>query len=228
MDAWRLYNKRMYFSSRLEAGYKLAQELLVGYRYENTIVVALSDGGVQVGQQLAAALHTPITLMLTEDIQVPGEGQLFGTVNQSGRFTYNGMFSAGEVEAYYSEFHGYLEDQKREKMGKINQLLGAGGIVDEAILREHNVILVSDGLSSGGSLDAAADFLKPLNIQKLIIAAPIASVEAVDRAHIVGDELHILAVTDNYLDTNHYYDVNDIPSHEATIAALNEVVLNWH
>jgi putative phosphoribosyl transferase len=228
MDAWRLYNKHMYFSSRLEAGYKLAQELLVGYRYENTIVVALSDGGVQVGQQLAAALHTPITLMLTEDIQVPGEGQLFGTVNQSGRFTYNGMFSAGEVEAYYSEFHGYLEDQKREKMGKINQLLGAGGIVDEAILREHNVILVSDGLSSGGSLDAAADFLKPLNIQKLIIAAPIASVEAVDRAHIVGDELHILAVTDNYLDTDHYYDVNDIPSHEATIAALNEVVLNWH
>ena len=113
-------------------------------------------------------------------------------------------------------------------MGKINQLLGAGGIVDETMLREHNVILVSDGLSSGASLDAAADFLKPLNIGQLVIAAPIASVEAVDRAHIVGDELHFLSVTDNYLDTDHYYDVNDVPSHEATIAALNEIVLNWH
>ncbi len=217
----------MYFSSRLEAGYKLAQELMT-YRYENTVVVALSDGAVQVGQQIAAALHASLALLLAEVIDIPGEGSTFGTLNQSGRFTYNGMLSAGELEAYYSEFHGYLEDQKREKMGKINQLLGAGGIVDEGMLREHHVILVSDGLSSGASLDAAADFLKPLNIGKLVIAAPIASVEAVDRAHILGDELHILSVTDNYLDTDHYYDVNDVPSHEATIAALNEIVLNWH
>lgn len=218
----------MYFSSRLEAGYKLAQELL-DYRYENTAVVALSDGAVQVGQQIAAVLHTQLlVLLLTETIDIPGEDINFGTLNQSGRFTYNGMISAGELEAYYSEFHGYLEDQKREKMGKINQLLGSGGIVEEAMLREHNVILVSDGLVNGASLDAAADFLKPLKIKRLVIAAPIASVEAVDRAHIVGDELHILAVTDNYLDTDHYYDVNDVPSHEATIAALNEIVLSWH
>lgn len=218
----------MYFSSRLEAGYKLAQELLATYRYENTVVVALSDGAVQVGQQVAAALHTPLTLLLTETIDVPGENIAFGTLNQSGRFTYNGMFSAGEIEAYYSEFHGYLEDQKRVMMGKMNQLLGAGGIVDESMLRGHNVILLADGLPNGGSLEAAADFIKPLAIERLIIAAPIASVEAVDRAHILGDELHILAVTDNYLDTDHYYDINDIPSHEATIATLNEIVLSWH
>lgn len=220
--------KRMYFSSRLEAGYKLAQEVVASYRYENTVVVALSDGAVQVGQQVAAALHTPLVLMLTETIDVPGEDVHFGTLNQSGRFTYNGMFSAGEIEAYYSEFHGYLEDQKRIKMGEINQLLGAGGIVEPGMLRGHNVILIADGLPNGASLDAAADFLKPLNIERLVIAAPIASVEAVDRAHIIGDELHILAVTDNYLDTDHYYDVNDVPSHEATIATLNEIVLNWH
>lgn len=218
----------MYFSSRLEAGYKLAQELINAYRYENTVVVALSDGAVQVGQQIAATLHTPLTLLLSEAIEVPGENVTFGTLNQSGRFTYNGMFSGGEIEAYYSEFHGYLEDQKREKMGKINELLGAGGIVDAAMLREQNVILVADGLPSGASLDAAADFIKPLRIRKLVIAAPVASVEAVDRAHIVGDELHILSVTDNYLDTDHYYDVNDVPSHEATIATLNEIVLSWH
>jgi predicted phosphoribosyltransferase len=218
----------MYFSSRLEAGYKLAQELVSGYRYENTICLALSDGAVQVGQQIAAALHTPLTLMLSDAIEVPGENVSFGTLNQSGRFTYNGMFSTGEIEAYYSEFHGYLEDQKRIKMGQINQLLGAGGVVNESMLRGHNVILVSDGLPNGSSLDAAADFLKPLNVERLIIAAPIASVEAVDRAHIVGDELHILAVTDNFLAIDHYYDVNDVPSHAATIATLNDIVLNWH
>lgn len=216
----------MYFTSRIEAGYKLALELSQ-YRYENTIVVALTDGGVQVGQQIAAQLHCALTMMLIEDVDIPGESATMGTLNQSGRFTYNGMFSAGEIEDYYSEFHGYLEDQKREKMGEMNRLLGAGGIVDAEMLREHNVILVADGLATGASLDAAADFLKPLRINKLIVAVPIASVEAVDRMHMLADELHVLSVTDNYLDTNHYYDLNDVPTHEATVAALNEIVLNW-
>lgn len=217
----------MYFSSRIEAGYKLAVELLPLYRYDNCVVVALNDGGVQVGQQIAAALHCALTMLLIDDIAVPGEGVTFGTLNQSGRFTYNGMFSAGEIEEYYSEFHGYLEDQKREKMSQMNQLLGSGGIVDESMLREHVVILVSDGFANGASLEAAADFLKPLNIKKLVVAAPTASVAAVDRMHILADELHVLSVTDNYLDTNHYYDVNDVPSHEVTVAMLNDIVLNW-
>lgn len=217
----------MYFSSRLEAGYKLAEELVGKYRYENTVVVALSDGAVVVGKQVASALHTPLTLMLSASIEIPGENTDFGSLNQSGRFVYNGMFSTGEIEEYYSEFHGYLEDQKREKMTSMNRLLGANGIVSEQMLREHNVIVVADGLPNGTSLDSVADFLKPLNILKLVVAAPIASVEAVDRAHIVGDDLYILAVTDNYLDTNHYYDVNDMPSHEETISMLNEIVFSW-
>jgi len=76
-------------------------------------------------------------------------------------------------------------------------------------------------------LDAAADFLKPIRLQRLVIAAPIASVAAVDRAHVIADEIHILSVTDNFLDTNHYYEQNDIPSHEDTIAKINQIILNW-
>lgn len=216
----------MYFRSRAEAGYRLALELMQ-YRYENCVVVALSDGSVQVGQQIAASLHCTLTMMLVESIDVPGEGQVFGTLNQSGRFTYNGMFSAGEIEEYYNEFHNYLEDQKREKFSNISRLLGNGGIVNEEMLQGNVVILLSDGLVNGASLSAAADFLKPVNIKRLIIAAPIASVEAVDRMHIVGDELHVLGVTDNYIDTDHYYDVNDVPDHEETIRVLNDNILAW-
>jgi len=217
----------MYFTSRIEAGYRLAMSLL-DYRYDDCIVVALNDGGVQVGQQIASALHCELTMMLIESIDIPGEGEVFGSMNQSGRFVYNGMFSVGEIEAFYNEYHGYLEDQKRVTMSKMNKLLGAGGIVDESRVRNRVVIVVSDGLPHGASLDAAADFFKPISIKKLIIATPIASVEAVDRMHIVGDELKVLGVTDNYFDTDHYYEVNDIPDREMTIATLNEIILNWH
>lgn len=216
----------MYFTSRAHAGWFLARDL-EKYRYDNCAVVALSDGAVQVGEQIAAQLHCILTMLLSEDIEVPGEGTVFGSVNQDGGFTYNQMFSTGEIEAYYSEFHGYLEDQKRERFQHMNRLLGDGGIISEDMLRDHVVILVSDGLPVGASLDAAATFLKPIRLSKLVIVAPIASVAAVDRAHVLADEIHFLSVTDNYLDTNHYYEQNDVPSHEDTIAKINQIILNW-
>lgn len=218
--------KHMYFTSRVEAGYRLAMVLLQ-YRYENCVVVALSDGGVVVGQQIAASLHCALAMMLVDTIDVPGENQVFGTVNQSGRFTYNGLFSAGEIEAYYSEYHGYLEEQKRMSFSRLSRLLGSGGIVNEDMLREQVVILVSDGFENGASLDAAADFLRPVRVKRLVIVSPVASVEAIDRMHILGDEIHVLGATDNFLGVDHYYDVNDVPSQETLLAALNDNVLNW-
>ena len=217
----------MYFESRAEAGAKLAAELFERYRYENVAVVALSDGAVMVGEQIAAALHSILTMLLIEDIAVPGEGMSFGGVSQNGSFTDNGMFSAGEIEEYASEYHGYLEEQKREAFQRINRLLGDGGLINNDMLRDHVVILVADGLTSGAALDAAVDFLKPIRIARLVIAAPVASVQAVDKLHILADELHILDVKENFLDVNHYYNQNDIPSHEETVAKINKIVLNW-
>jgi len=217
----------MYFESRAQAGQILAAQLVEKYRYENCVVVALSDGGVQVGEQIASALHCILTMLLIEDIAVPGENTSFGGVSQDGGFTYNGMFSAGEIEEYTGEFHGYLEEQKREAFQKLNRLLGDGGIIDNDMLRDHTVILVSDGLDNGASLDVAVDFLKPIRIHKLVVATPVASVPAVDKLHIVADELHVLDVKENYMGTNHYYEQNDVPSHEDTIAKINQIVLNW-
>ncbi|MDB5165356.1 MAG: phosphoribosyltransferase [Candidatus Saccharibacteria bacterium] len=217
----------MYFESRTQAGQILAQQLLEKYRYENCAVVALSDGAVLVGEQVATALHCVLTLLLIEDIEVPGEGMSFGGVSQTGNFTYNGMFTAGEVEEYASEFHGYLEEQKREKFQKINRLLGDGGIIDKDLLRDHTVILVADGIDNGASIDVALEFLKPIRIQRLVIATPVATVQAVDKLHIVADELHILDVKENFMGTDHYYTDNTIPAHEDTIAKINQIVLNW-
>lgn len=217
----------MYFENRAQAGGMLAEQLLEQYRYENCAVVALSDGAVEVGEQIASALHSILTLLLIENIEIPGESLSFGGVSQSGGFTYNGMFSAGEIEEYAGEFHGYLEEEKRKAFQKINRLLGDGGLIDSAMLMDHVVILVSDGLESGASLDVAVDFLKPIRIKRLVVATPVASVQAVDRLHILADELHVLDVRENFMGVNHYYQDNTIPSHEETIAKINEIVLKW-
>lgn len=217
----------MYFENRGQAGQLLAAQLAERYRYDDCAVVALSDGAVLVGEQIAAALHCILTMLLIEDIDVPGESMSFGGVSQNGTFTYNGMFSAGEVEEYTSEFHGYLDEQKREKFQKINRLLGDGGIISNDMLRDRTVILVADGIDNGAAIDVAMDFLKPIRVAKVVVATPIATVPAVDKLHMIADELHILDVKENFMGTNHYYEDNIIPSHEDTIAKINQIVLNW-
>jgi putative phosphoribosyl transferase len=217
----------MYFQNREQAGQILAAELIEKYRYEDCTVVALSDGGVVVGEQIARALHCLLTMLLVEDIQVPGEGVSFGSVTQNGGFTYNNMFSIGEIEEYDSEYHGYLEEQKRQAFQSINRLLGDGGFIDEGMLRDRVVILAADGFDTGSSLGATLDFLKPIRIKRLVVATPVSSVQAVDRLHVAADEIHILDVKQNFVGVDHYYEKNDIPTHEETIAKINQVVLNW-
>lgn len=217
----------MYFDSRSQAGQLLAAQLFEQYRYEDCAVVALSDGGVLVGEQIASQLHCVLTMLLTEGIDVPGESVSFGAVSQAGNFTYNSEFSSGEIDEYTSEFHGYLDDQKREAFNRINRLLGDGGVIDRELLRDRVIILVSDGLSDGALISVAIDFLKPIRTKKLVIAAPVASIPVVDIMHVAADELHILDVKDNYMGVDHYYSDNSVPSHDATVAKINQIVLNW-
>jgi putative phosphoribosyl transferase len=217
----------MYFENREQAGQILASMLFDRYRYEECIVVAISDGSVIVGEQIAESLHCLITMLVVEDIEVPGENTSFGGVSQDGNFTYNGEFSPGEIDEYNSEFHGYLEEQKRQAFQKINRLLGDGGLIDKGMLRDKVVILVADGLDSGSTLDSVVDFLKPISIKRLIIATPVSTVRAVDKIHVLADELRVLDVKNNFMGIDHYYSDNDIPSHEDTIAKINQIILNW-
>lgn len=217
----------MYFESRAQAGRILAAQLYDRYRYEDCVVVALSDGAVEVGEQIAQVLHCAMTMIIIEDIAVPGEGVSFGGLAQDGTFTYNSDFSSGEIQEYVTEFHGYLEEQKREAFQRTNRLLGDGGVIDKDMLRDRTIILVADGLGSAMSLDVAVNFLKPVRMRRLVIATPVASIPVVDKMHMIGDELHVLDVKENFMGIDHYYDNNDIPEREAVVAKINQTILNW-
>ncbi len=217
----------MYFKSRSEAGKLLAATLTPKYRYENCAVVALSDGGVIIGAEIAKALHCVLTMLLTEEIKLPGEHNAMAVIDQDGKFTYNNMFSAGQLEEYTGEYHTYIEQEKRERLHNMNRLLGSGGLIKREFLYGHNVILVSDGLHSALSLDAAYEFLKPIKTEKIIVATPLASVLAVDRMHIIADEITCLNVVENFMNTNHYYDNNTLPPHAKIIQTIKDIVLAW-
>lgn len=217
----------MYFASRLQAGRQLAEQLKEKYRYENCAVVALGDGAVMVGAQIAAELHCVLTLLLSTEIHLPREPEPIAGITASGTLAYNKHYSSGEIDELVGEYFGYVEQEKLKQMHEMNKLLGSGGTIDKDLLRYHNIILVSDGLKTGFPIDLAYEFLKPIAIEKLVIATPFASVQAVDRMHLMADDLYCLNVLEDYSTTDHYYDKQDVPDHETVVDTIEKIILNW-
>lgn len=216
----------MYFKNRAEAGRKLVKEL-EKYQGQQVVVLALSPGAVIIGAQIAMKLHGNLALLLTENVYLPGETDPIAALSSAGTFTYNNLFSPGQIEEYISEYHHFIEEKRIEKMHQLNKLMGRDGEVKKEYLRNHVVIVVSDGLSNGFSLDIAASFLKTVAIKKLVVATPLASVPAVDRMHLFADEIVCLSVVINYFSTNHYYDDNTVPDMDRLFELIRNITVNW-
>lgn len=180
-----------------------------------------------VGVQIASQLHCILTMLLTAEIMLPREPYAIAGITSQGNVAFNQYYSKGEIDEMMTDYFSFVEQEKFNKMHDMNRLIGAGGLIDKKLLKGHTLILVSDGLSSGFALDLAAEYLKPVNYEKLVIVTPFASVQAVDRMHILADEIICMNVLENYIDTNHYYDVNDVPDHEVVIKTIEDIVLHW-
>lgn len=216
----------MYFKNRAEAGRELAIKL-IDYRVKNCAVVALSPGAVLIGAQIAMKLHADLMMLLTENIVLPGESMPLAGLTSNNTFTYNNKFSTGEIEEMRADYLSLIEAQRLEKLHKLHALLSAGGEIQRELLRRRVVILVSDGLSNGFSLDIAAEYLKPIKMERLIVATPLASVTAVDRMHLVADEVHCTSVVENLMEVNHYYTDNTIPGTENLLKIIRNTPINW-
>jgi len=217
----------MYFKSRVEAGKLLSEQIIKKYSKEKCAVVALSDGAVMVGAQIAMQLHCVLTMLLTDAIQLPRESVAVGGISQDGTFSYNNYYSPGEIEEFVSEYRSFIEQEKMNKMQQMHRMEGKGGLIRKDLLKDHVVILVADGLTNGFSIDLATEYLKTISIKRLIVATPLASVQAVDRMHILADEIFCLSVIEEYITTDHYYEVQDVPPHDKVVKTIEEIVAHW-
>ena len=216
----------MYFQSRAVAGCVLAQQLMPKYRYDNTAVLALSLGGVAVGYQIAAVLHASLHQLAMGTVRIDDESVDYCTVLPGGGVAMNPHLSLGAQEYYAQEYAGLIDIQLRREVSKINQLSGASDITPE-IFRDYNVIVVDDGVQTDTAIDAVRVWLKPARIKRLVLATPMIDTDALDTAHVIFDELHILNAYSRLLDTAHYFTQNDLPSESQAQLMTEQVVLHW-
>ncbi len=217
----------MYYRNRSQAGRKLVKTILDDYKGANSAVVAISEGGLLVGEQIARMTHSSLSLLLTQDVKLPGLRAALGEVDERGTFTYNRMYSPGQLEEFNQEYLNMIAEEKMRKIHAVNRMIGNGGFIRPEILRNKVVFVVSDGAKTGLGYDVAVSFLKPIKTKANIAVAPIASVEAVDRMHMGFDAIKCGSIIDHFLDTDHYYDENDLPDRAEILSMIRDVYLHW-
>lgn len=217
----------MYFKSREAAGKLLASQLAKKHKDQPCAVVALNDGGVVVGMQIAQKLRCVLMLLATATVELPRESKAIGAITSDGTFAYNKAYAKPDLDEMTMEYHTYIEQEKMRRINEMHRVSGEADVIRRELLENRHIILVSDGLQDGFGVDLAFEFLKPVPCKQVIVATPLANVPAVDRMHIQADEIYCLNVIEDFFTTDHYYDAEDVPPHEKVTHIVENIVSSW-
>lgn len=215
-----------YFKDRAEAG-KLLAEQMTDYQRQNCAVLALSEGAVAVGAEIAKKIHASLFMLVIEDITLPRELEPLASMSSAGTFTYNHSLSPADLEEITLESRTLIDQMRLQTFQKLNRIISKDGLIDKELLKRHVVIVVSDGLSNGLSLDVAHDFLKPILTRKIIVASPLCSPAVVDRVRTLAGEFYCLDVIEPGFPLKHYYEDSSLPDRDTVISTMQNIALAW-
>lgn len=190
------------FRDREEAGSMLATAL-GSYREADPIVLALPRGGVPVGYEVARALSAPLDVWVVRKVGVPWHQELgVGAVAEGGHLYINPQIvrSVGLSEDDLSEV---IETKRREVEERVLKFRGGR---PAPALRDRTVILVDDGIATGGTAFAAVRSIRAQRPKKLILAVPVASPDTVRELEREVDQVVCLLAPDDLYAIGMWYD----------------------
>jgi putative phosphoribosyl transferase len=206
------------FKDRHHAGLQLASALIY-LKKERPVILALPRGGVPVAYEVAHELMAPLDVLLVRKIGAPGYAELgIGAVVDGERpqtvLNEDLVSQLGVSSVYIAEEteRQLLEIERRRK-------LYCG---DRPPLQVHGrtVIVVDDGIATGGTMAAALKALMQEGPAKLIFAVPVAPRETLDKLCVGVDDGVCLTVPDNFRAVGQFYENFDQTSDEEVISLL--------
>jgi putative phosphoribosyl transferase len=163
------------FRDRREAGERLGLAL-APLRGPATVVVALPRGGVLVGYEVARALGAPLEIWVVRKVGAPGHEELgLGAVAEGG-YTHLSSEIVAATGISRAEL-GRLVKRKLAEVERRTQLLR--GNHPRLGLTGKTVVLVDDGIATGGTIRAVAGALQRERPAQLVLAVPVAGVDTI-------------------------------------------------
>jgi len=173
------------FTDRRDAGRKLAQALS-SYAGLDALVLALPRGGVPVAQEVAREIGSAMDVLIVRKLGAPTNPEFaFGAVGEGGAV----VLDEPTIAALG------ISDQVRDRLiteaateieHRVDVFRGGRDLTE---VSGRTVIVVDDGLATGATAAAAVAVLRHLDAEKIVLAIPTASAQAVQRLSSLADEV---------------------------------------
>ncbi|KQX65821.1 phosphoribosyl transferase [Angustibacter sp. Root456] len=192
------------FADRADAGRRLADHLAARpWPAGQVVVLGVPRGGVPVAVPVAQALGAPLDVLVVRKLGLPYQRELaMGAVGEGGVRVLNEevLRRSGVTAAQLAAVQG---DEQREvdvrcaRFRPGRQALPLAGRV---------AVVVDDGIATGSTMRAACQIARASGAQRVVVAVPVASREAVEVVRRDADEVVVLSVPPWFSSVGQWYD----------------------
>jgi putative phosphoribosyl transferase len=187
------------FKNRIDAGEKLVKrlswlkqdQLKEERRQQSIIILAIPRGGVIIGDVIASELDAKLDVVVSRKIGAPNNPELaIGAVMPDGSYFIN-----QEIINTLNIPEEYVQIQAHEQVKEIDRRLMSyrGSKEYDNEFEDKIVVLVDDGIATGATMLASAQWIKnKQHCKRLIIAVPVAPHEILNDLDQVADQVIVL------------------------------------
>ena len=202
----------MIFNDRSDAGIKLALKIEKYRNDPDSIVLAVPRGGVEVAYYFCRELNLPMELTIIKKIKAPFNPELaIGAIGENDIFFLNdGVIKSCGVSKEYID--NEIKNQKLEIGKKLKIYRQEKSLID---FKNKKVIIIDDGIATGATIKIAIEMARKNNVEKIILAVPVAPQETIKEMKKICDEVICLLIPD-FFDAvgSFYHNFNQVTDEE--------------
>lgn len=189
------------FKDRVSAGKLLSKHLKQYKGKNNVLVLGIPRGGVVVAHEVAKALKLPLDVIVVRKIGAPFQPELaLGAVDPDGEVFWEEKLLE-EVGTNKEQLADTVKNEWKELKRREDLYRAGKGNLD---VLGKKVILVDDGIATGSTTLAAIKYLKR-HKAKIILAVPVASLDAWEKVKAIADEAYVLDTPEYFQAVGQFY-----------------------
>lgn len=204
------------FRDRRDAGRRLAAAL-TEYRDRAPLVIGLPRGGVVVAAEVAAELGADLDILVVRKLGAPGQPELgMGAIAEGGVLLLNKPLMR-QLKVTREQLQGTIDSENEELERRMDTYRGDRPPVEVA---DRLVILVDDGLATGGTVRAAAGALQHLGAAGVVLAVPVGAPATVEQLEPLFDSVVCLEAPATFFAIGQFYEDFSQTTDDEVIALL--------
>jgi putative phosphoribosyl transferase len=215
-----MFGRSVLFENRRDAGIQLAARL-ERFAPAHPLILALPRGGVPVAFEAARALDAQLDLLMVRKIGAPGHEEFgIGAVvdGASPQLVLN-----EDAVRHLAVGQDYIREETARQLAEIERRRAAYcGDRPPPVIAGRTVIVVDDGIATGGTMKAALRGIRKSGPARLVLAVPVAPAPTIDELANECDEAVCLATPEPFGAVGAFYRDFSQTEDREVIALLGE------